>query len=295
MPSPASRGKGEGADELPTDGSDMVSRAIAHTLEQQRRFHPNAELPTFSLHGINRIPLERGLGSSVGCSGRRCRPCQTLCSERPRPSATPEDPYPIFGVCRLDRGPSRQRRGGGLRGIHVRRGWIRASTRSAPRSRSGRARSRTTQVADGGSRGAPDRRRSLVAMRSSTSSTPRSRSIAFTQDPELLDMALHDRLHEDARLALIPEVGGPAPRVAPAPAGPVLCLRRRAVAARLRARGPDGRRPPRRLACDPTGRAGEGRRGRRRGLSVQRDAAAGADRVGTDRRPIDQRDQLGVR
>jgi homoserine kinase len=29
--------------------------------------------------------------------------------------------------------------------------------------------------------------------------------IAFTKDPGLLDMALHDRLHEDARLASIPE------------------------------------------------------------------------------------------
>ena len=56
--------EGEGADELPTDGSDMVSRGIATTLEQQVRHHPGAAIPSFAMHGVNRIPLERGLGSS---------------------------------------------------------------------------------------------------------------------------------------------------------------------------------------------------------------------------------------
>jgi homoserine kinase len=56
--------EGEGADELPTDGTDMVSRAIAHTVELQGRIHPGADVPAFRLHGLNRIPLERGLGSS---------------------------------------------------------------------------------------------------------------------------------------------------------------------------------------------------------------------------------------
>jgi homoserine kinase len=60
--------EGEGADELPTDGSDMVSRAIDHALAQRRRFHPGADLPSFSMHGINRIPLERGLGSSASAA-----------------------------------------------------------------------------------------------------------------------------------------------------------------------------------------------------------------------------------
>jgi homoserine kinase len=56
--------EGEGADELSTDGSDMVSRGIARTVEGQRRRHPGAEIHPFALHGVNRIPLERGLGSS---------------------------------------------------------------------------------------------------------------------------------------------------------------------------------------------------------------------------------------
>lgn len=56
--------EGEGADELPTDGSDLVSRAIGAAVEHQRRLHQGASIPAFALHGVNRIPLERGLGSS---------------------------------------------------------------------------------------------------------------------------------------------------------------------------------------------------------------------------------------
>jgi homoserine kinase len=56
--------EGEGADELPTDGTDNVSRAIAGAVERRRRDHPGATVSGFALHGVNRIPLERGLGSS---------------------------------------------------------------------------------------------------------------------------------------------------------------------------------------------------------------------------------------
>ena len=51
--------EGEGADQLPTDGTDMVSatmRAVAGSME--------LPLPPVALHGTNRIPLARGLGSS---------------------------------------------------------------------------------------------------------------------------------------------------------------------------------------------------------------------------------------
>ena len=48
--------EGEGASELPTDGSDLVSRTI-------RAVAPGA--PAFGLIGRNAVPLERGLGSSA--------------------------------------------------------------------------------------------------------------------------------------------------------------------------------------------------------------------------------------
>lgn len=56
--------EGEGADELPTDGTDLVSRAIAGAVERQARFHAGASIPPMRLEGVNRIPLEAGLGSS---------------------------------------------------------------------------------------------------------------------------------------------------------------------------------------------------------------------------------------
>ena len=52
--------EGQGAGELPTDGTDMVSRSIAHAARVG-----GGIVPAFALHGVNRIPLERGLGSSA--------------------------------------------------------------------------------------------------------------------------------------------------------------------------------------------------------------------------------------
>jgi homoserine kinase len=55
--------EGEGAEELPTDGSDMVSRAMRAAFERWSR-PGGREVPPLSIHGVNRIPLARGLGSS---------------------------------------------------------------------------------------------------------------------------------------------------------------------------------------------------------------------------------------
>lgn len=59
--------EGEGADELPTDGTDMVSRAMRHAEAAAERTRPHP-LPPFHLHGLNRIPLARGLGSSAAAA-----------------------------------------------------------------------------------------------------------------------------------------------------------------------------------------------------------------------------------
>ena len=61
--------EGEGADELPTDGSDLVSRAmkfVARNVSDDRG--AALDIPPLSLHGVNRIPLDRGLGSSAAAS-----------------------------------------------------------------------------------------------------------------------------------------------------------------------------------------------------------------------------------
>ena len=62
--------EGEGADELPTDGSDMVTRAMRFAERRIADAHgPGVfPLPAFALHGRNRIPFERGLGSSAAAA-----------------------------------------------------------------------------------------------------------------------------------------------------------------------------------------------------------------------------------
>ena len=52
--------EGEGATELPTDGTDLVTRSIAETARRH-----GVDAPVGALHGANVIPLERGLGSSA--------------------------------------------------------------------------------------------------------------------------------------------------------------------------------------------------------------------------------------
>jgi homoserine kinase len=62
--------EGEGAGELPTDGSDMASRAmrLAERRVAESKGAEDHRLPVFALHGSNRIPLERGLGSSAAAA-----------------------------------------------------------------------------------------------------------------------------------------------------------------------------------------------------------------------------------
>jgi homoserine kinase len=83
---------GEGADELATDGTDLVSRAVAAAVERQRRFHPGASVPAFSLHGVNRIPLERGLGSSSAAAVAGTALADALLG----PAGWQGDPYTTF-------------------------------------------------------------------------------------------------------------------------------------------------------------------------------------------------------
>jgi homoserine kinase len=195
--------EGEGADELPTDGSDMVSRAIAHMLEQQLRFHPNAELPSFSLHGVNRIPLERGLGSSSAAVVAGVALANALLGEAAS-SATPEDPYPIFGFAASIEGHPDNAAAAVYGGFTIVVTDLVQRLDPHPdvdpvvlvpeRLRLPTAAARKSLAEDVS-------RRDAVFNVSHASLAV----VAFTKDPALLDTALHDRLHEDARLASIPE------------------------------------------------------------------------------------------
>jgi homoserine kinase len=195
--------EGEGADELPRDGADLVSRTIAAVATGME-----LALPPFALHGLNRIPLERGLGSSsaaavagvvlasrlldLGIDGYRVEPDR-------------RDPYSVFAyAARLEGHPDN----------------------AAPAAYGGF----TIALPDGGVFRLephpelrpvvllPDVRLSTAEARAALPDTVARADALFnaahaalmvealTRDPSLLGVALQDRLHQEARLALVPEV-----------------------------------------------------------------------------------------
>jgi homoserine kinase len=193
--------EGEGADELPTDGSDMVSRAISFTVEQQRQLNPDAQLPSFSLHGINRIPLERGLGSSSAAAVAGVAIGRLLVE-----AAGDDDPNTTFAyAAELEGHPDNAAPAtfGGLTVFAPGSGYVH---RLEPH----RDLDPVVVLPDGLRLATTEARRAL------SNTVERSDAVfnighaalavvAFTREPELLLVALHDRLHEDARTALVPE------------------------------------------------------------------------------------------
>jgi homoserine kinase len=189
---PAVTWEGEGADELPTDGSDMVSRAIEDAAQ-----HPGFALPAFALHGINRIPLERGLGSSAAAAVAGASIGSVLA-----------------GVPAVDAGEAGLDTAAVLEGhadnaaAAVYGGFTVAAGRIARHLDPHPSLAPVVFV--------PTERLATSAARDVLSPTvPREDAvfnvgqaaltvIAFTQDPTLLIDALRDRLHEDARAALMP-------------------------------------------------------------------------------------------
>jgi homoserine kinase len=200
---------GEGADELPVDGSDLVSTTMASIATSM-----DLPLPTFALHGVNRIPLERGLGSSsaatvagvvlasrildLGIDGGDAEPEQrdgfSVFAEAARIEGHPDNAAPAtFGgltivvdgsVHRLEPHPE-------LRTVVVVPS-VRLDTSSG--------------------RGALADR---VAMADAVFNLSHAALLveALTNDPSLLQEALRDRLHQDARLELVPEMADQFDRI----------------------------------------------------------------------------------
>ena len=185
---------GEGADELAVDGSDLIRATM-------RRVAGDRALPSFGLHGLNRIPLARGLGSSSAAVVAGVAAVLALLGDEPSPRRVfthaasieghPDNAAPAcFGgftialgdglVRRLDPHPD-------LRPVVLVPDHVRLPTdeaRAALPDPVGRA-DAVFNVAH-----------AALAV------------AAFTVDPALLGEAMRDRLHQDARLALVPSVRG---------------------------------------------------------------------------------------
>jgi len=186
--------EGEGADELPTDGSDLISRAIATAAGRE-----GAELSPFRMSAVNRIPLERGLGSSSAAAvagvvlgelladpSREVDPAtvvELVAQIEGHPDNAAACAYGGFtlavegGVVRLDPHPS-------LRPV-VMIPQARSSTEASRRALEDRV----------------PREDAVFNLQQSALTV-----VAMTQRPDLLSWALRDRLHQRPRLEAVPEV-----------------------------------------------------------------------------------------
>jgi homoserine kinase len=191
--SPGVEWEGEGAGELPTDGSDLVSSTIARV----GAFH-GLTPPPLRLTGRNVIPLERGLGSSSATAvagvvlGSRLfglsHDPPTVFEHAAQIEGHPDNAAPVaYGgftialsggfVHRLDPHPD-------LRPVVL-----------VPDARLSTDEARAALPAS-------------VSLRDAIFNAAHASLVAeaITRDPSLLLEALQDRLHQDVRLALVPQV-----------------------------------------------------------------------------------------
>jgi homoserine kinase len=185
--------EGEGAGELPTDGTDIVTQAMAGAAEAA-----GATLPGFALQGVNRIPLQRGLGSSSAARVAGVALASRLLRLDPDPSrmlrlASSLEGHgdnaaaAILGGLTLafsDRDAVRLEPHPSLRPVALVPNHTTVSTEAARA-----ALPSSTSLSDAFYNAG----RSALAL------------LALTQRPDLLADALEDRLHQQVRLGLAPD------------------------------------------------------------------------------------------
>jgi homoserine kinase len=190
---------GEGAGELPTDGTDLVSRAIAATM--RARHQASASVASFALHGRNRIPLERGLGSSSAAAVAGI----ALARELLDPAGPEADPHATFvSAAELEGHPDNAAAAtyGGLTVIAD--GFVRrfdVPDAIAPVVLVPPIRLATGEARHALSESVP--RRDAVFNVAHGALTVHALA---TGDRDLLRVALRDRLHQAVRLSMVPVV-----------------------------------------------------------------------------------------
>jgi homoserine kinase len=188
--------EGEGVDALPTDGSDLLSRTMAAVADRM-----GERLPPLAVHGQNAIPLARGLGSSsaaivlgvvlassvldLGLEGEP----DSVFALAAELEGHPDNVAPaIHGAFTVAMPEGQVRR-------FVLHPDLRSVTLIVP----------STQLLTADARAAlPD----VVPLADAVFNVAHAALLveALTRAPELLPLALRDRIHQDTRLALVPEV-----------------------------------------------------------------------------------------
>jgi homoserine kinase len=185
--------EGEGAAELPTDGTDLVSRAMAHAARAG-----GAPLPTLALRGTNRIPLERGLGSSAAA----CVAGIVLADALLDLGLAPEETLELAGELEGHPDNAAAAIAGGLT-IAFGDGVIRLDPHPSL--------SPVALVPVGERLPTNEARVALpetVGRSDAVFNAGHAAAmvVALTSEPGLLTQALRDRIHQAARLALVPAV-----------------------------------------------------------------------------------------
>ena len=199
--------EGEGADELPMDGSDLVSRTIAHV----GSFH-DMRPPPLRLSGLNRIPLEQGLGSSSAAAvagvvlGSRIFDLSIDGHNALRDGMPFHDAYSVFAIAARIEGHPDNAAAAAFGGFtialpdgDVRRLDVDPAVRPVALVPLG-VRLPTAEAR----RALPDRVDRADAIYNAAHAALVVE--ALTRDPSLLRDALRDRLHQEARLDLVPAV-----------------------------------------------------------------------------------------
>lgn len=185
--------EGEGADELPTDGTDLVTRAISEVARRR-----GVAAPSGALHGRNRVPLERGLGSSaaaavagvalaeaaLGPGMDRTEVLEVAAAIEGHPDNAAAAVFGGFTMVVDDRVVARFDPDPALRPVLLVPDLLRISTEQARRVLPAVV-PRSDAVANAG-------HAALTA-------------VALLHEPGLLFDAMRDRMHEEVRLALVPE------------------------------------------------------------------------------------------
>ena len=190
--------EGEGAGELPADGTDMVSTTIARVCAAN-----GSQVPPLAVHGINRIPLERGLGSSSAAAVAGVVAASHLSAASGTSPAL--DPERIVALAADIEGHPDNAAPATLGGFTIADsdGFVR---RLDPHP------SLRPVVLVPAVRLATKDARAALPLRVSREDAVFNAAhaalavAALTQDPSMLGVALQDRLHQDARLSLVPAV-----------------------------------------------------------------------------------------
>lgn len=192
---PAVTVEGEGAGELPEDASNLVFRAMAWLAREA-----GGSLPPFALRCRNRIPLERGLGSSAAAVV-----CGLVLADRLLGTAL--DPDRLLEVAvDIEGHPDNVAaclRGGAVLVYLSRSGWRAERLTPHPDLRL------AVLVPEHERLPTADARRVLpreVPLADAAFNLGRAALavLALTERPDLLPEALEDRLHQQRRLPLVP-------------------------------------------------------------------------------------------